>query len=136
MDRTRCYGIGLGSLLTALILAAAVLAERVVYAHRPITSKFGYNDDIFPIFRDRCGRCHVDGGPAPMSLLTYQDAVPWAESIREELTTEQMPPWYVDPAGPAIRGGDPISAREIDMIITWASGGKPQGTFSRKPAPI
>ena len=36
-----------------------------------------------------------------MSLLTYEDARPWTESIREELIAERMPPWHVDPVGSA-----------------------------------
>ena len=40
-----------------------------------------------------------------MSLTTYIDALPWAESIREQLVGERMPPWYVDPTGPAVKGG-------------------------------
>ena len=59
-----------------------------------ITSKYNYNEHVFPIFRDRCARCHYQGGPTPMSLTTYQDALPWAESMREQLVGEKMPPWY------------------------------------------
>ena len=40
-------------------------------AHKAITSKYTYNDDVFPILRDKCARCHVAGGVAPMSLMTY-----------------------------------------------------------------
>ena len=70
-----------------------------------------------------------------MSLLTYKDARPWAESIRDELTSQRMPPWYVDPAGPAVKGGYPITAREIDTIVTWATGGTPEGNPDKRPAP-
>ena len=52
----------------ALGLALIVGGERITYAHTPITSKYAYNEDVFPIFRDRCGQCHYQGGPAPMSL--------------------------------------------------------------------
>ena len=62
-----------------------VLAGTAIEAHKPITSKYTYNDDVFPIFRDKCSRCHVDGVVAPMSLMTYEEAFPWAESIRAEL---------------------------------------------------
>ena len=34
-------------------------------AHKAITSKYSYNDDVFPILREKCGSCHTDGGPAP-----------------------------------------------------------------------
>ena len=67
-------------------------------AHKPITSPFTYNDDVFPILRDRCGRCHVSGGVAPMSLMTHAEAVPWGESIRTEVLAGHMPPGTVDEA--------------------------------------
>ena len=67
-----------------------------------------------------------------MSLMTYKDAVPWAESIRDELTAGRMPPWPVDPTSPPVKGGHPISSRDIDMIVIWASGGTPQGDLAAK----
>jgi hypothetical protein len=123
-----------GSALAALAFAA--LATESTLAHRPITSKYTYNADVFPIVRDRCGRCHVAGGAAPMSLLSYKDAVPWAESLREELTAERMPPWYVDDESSPMRGGRSLTAREIDTIVTWATGGTPEGDAATRPAPV
>lgn len=117
----------------ALVLGA--LASRTTEAHKAITSKYTYNADVFPIFRDRCGTCHAPDGAAPMSLLSYKDAVPWAESLREELVSEKMPPWYVDEAGPKVLGGHPLSPREVDTIVTWATGGTPEGDPSARPTP-
>ena len=105
-------------------------------AHKAITSPYTYNDHIFPILRDRCGRCHFEGGPTPMSLLTYNDALPWAESMREQMIGERMPAWYADPLGPTVKGGHTVTPRELDMIITWATGGTPQGDLTKKPAPV
>jgi hypothetical protein len=119
---------------SAALLLSAVAAQRA-QAHKPITSKYTYNDDVLPIFRARCGHCHVTGGAGPMSLLNYRETVPWAESIREELVSERMPPWYVDPAGPSVRGEHPITAREVDTIITWATGGTPEGSVAKRPGP-
>ena len=31
-----------------------------------------------------------------MSLLTYEDARPWARSIKNRVSQRQMPPWHVD----------------------------------------
>jgi hypothetical protein len=117
----------------ATALGVLALLGYEAQAHKLVTSKYDYNKDIFPILRDRCGSCHVDGGVSPMSLLTYKDAVQWAASVREELVAERMPPWYVDPSGPPIKGGHPISPREIDMLVTWASGGTPQGDPQNNP---
>ena len=80
------------------------LATPATEAHKAITSKYNFNDHVFPILRDRCSRCHYQGGPTPMSLTTYNDALPWAESIREQLVGERMPPWYADPVGPQVKG--------------------------------
>ena len=122
------------AVLAALALAA--LATKSTLAHKLITSKYTYNGDVFPILRDRCGQCHVTGGATPMSLLSYRDTVPWAESIREELTAERMPPWYVDDESAPMRGGRSLTAREIDTIVTWATGGTPEGDVAKRPAPF
>ena len=77
--------------LSAAVLIA-IAGSATIDAHKAITSKFTYNDDIYPILRDKCGKCHVDGGPAPMSLLTYNDdggAVAWAESIIHSFPTRR-----------------------------------------------
>ena len=79
-------------------LCASTIFVEPGRAHKPITSPFTYNDDVFPILRDRCARCHVPDGVAPMSLMTYEDTVPWGESIRVELLAGHMPPWSVDSA--------------------------------------
>jgi hypothetical protein len=120
----------------ASVIAFAVLVAPIAEAHKAITSPYTYNDHIFPILRDRCGRCHFEGGPTPMSLLTYNDALPWAESMREQLVGERMPAWYADPLGPATKGGHTITPRELDMIVTWATGGTPQGDLSKRPAAV
>jgi hypothetical protein len=118
------------------IAATSLVAITSVEAHKAITSKYTYNDDVFPILRDKCGSCHTDGGPAPMSLLTYNEnggAMAWAESIREMLISEAMPPWYADPTGPAVKNNHSLSPRELDIIITWAVGGTPRGEIKTLP---
>ena len=48
-------------------LGLALFAAAGLDAHKGITSRYTYNDDVYPILRDKCGRCHTDGGPAPRS---------------------------------------------------------------------
>ena len=127
----------IGEIAAASTAAVAVFALTFArpQAHKPITSKYTYNDDVFPIVSERCGGCHGPNGAAPMSLLTYQETVPWAESIREELVAERMPPWFVDPRGPSVRAARAITAREIDTLVTWATGGTPEGNAAKRPVP-
>ncbi len=118
------------------VIATALIAVTTLEAHKGITSKYTYNDDVFPIVQLRCGRCHFEGGPTPMSLLTYKDAMPWAESIREQLTSEAMPPWYTDPLGPAFKGGHSLNTKEFDVLLTWATGGTPEGNPDKNKSPV
>jgi hypothetical protein len=119
-----------------IVLVGFTLAGRRSEAHKPITSPYTYNEDVFPIVRDRCGRCHVAGGVAPMSLLTYKDAVPWGESIRTELIAGHMPPWNVDDAQDRFKNPQTLTARELNILLTWASGGNPVGNLDHAPALI
>jgi len=124
-----------------MALSLATLGSRQTQAHAGLLSPYTYNKDVFPILRDKCGRCHVEGGPAPMSLLILSGAsgngaAPWARSIRDLVISEQMPPWYVDPTSPAIKGGHSITAAEADKLIIWAIGKQPEGEADKKPAPV
>jgi len=85
-----CIIIGLASAFFLVITA------KHTDAHKPVTSKYNYYRDILPLLRDHCAVCHVEGGPAPMSLVKYKDAVPWAESIRDVILFPLMKPQDAD----------------------------------------
>jgi hypothetical protein len=111
--------------LPQMVVAALLLFALRGEAHKPITSKYTYTEDVFPILNARCGSCHFNGGIAPMSLLTYKDTIPWAESMHLELTANHMPPWY------AAEDRHRLSSRELDILLTWATGGTPEGPARR-----
>jgi hypothetical protein len=106
----------------------------MVGAHKPVTSKYTFSEDVSPILKEHCGGCHVTGGIAPMSLMTYEDARPWAESIRLELTSGRMPPWYGDPGVAPLRDVHTLSPRDLDVVLTWVSGGTPPGSPAKASA--
>src|SRR5262245_15667784 len=56
-----------------------------------------FTRDVAPIFFRHCTTCHRPGQIAPMSLLTYQEARPWARAILNKVLTGEMPPWHADP---------------------------------------
>ena len=118
-------------IISSLVLAGVALAIQPGEAHKAITSKYTFNDDVFPILRDRCASCHVAGGIAPMSLMTYDEAFPWAESIRAELVAAHMPPWNADEGYGAIKRAHTLTPKEIDIILTWATGGNPRGALDQ-----
>jgi hypothetical protein len=118
--------------VVALAIVFFLAATLHTAAHTPVTSKYDYNRDVFPRLRDHCAACHVPGGAAPMSLMTYKAAMPWAQSIRDELTSGRMPPWPLDPTSPPVKGGYPMSSRDVDILVVWASGGTPEGNLEAK----
>jgi hypothetical protein len=126
---TRSSHLVVGVAVLSATMALAVLPGD---AHKPITSKYTYIGDVFPIFRDKCSRCHVDGGVAPMSLMTYEQAFPWAESIRAELIASHMPPWNAQEGFGKFKHEQLLTAREIDVVLTWATGGNPRGPLDQQ----
>ena len=126
------------SAAVAVVLAAAVGLTARAAAHKPITSPFTFYEDVLPITQARCGACHVPDGAAPMSLLTHDAAVPWAESMRLELVAGHMPPGSdVWPRG-RFQHTSPLTARELNVLLTWATGGTPSGDPAKattSPAP-
>lgn len=130
MASGRRAGVALAA-LAALVVLEGARGE----AHKPITSPYTFNEDVFPILHERCSRCHVQGGVGPMSLMTHQDTVPWSESIRIELMAGHMPPWDLDASSEKLRHARSLTARELNVLLTWASGGTPMGAPDKTPTP-
>ncbi|MBV8842675.1 MAG: cytochrome c [Bryobacterales bacterium] len=112
----------------ALSIAGAALA-----AGQQVT----FSKDIAPIFERACQNCHRPGSIAPMSLLTYADARPWARSIKQKVATRVMPPWHIDRnVGINKFKDDPsLSDAEIAAIVNWVDQGAPEGNPSDLPRP-
>ena len=117
--------------LVLAVLTIVGIAIRGGDAHKAITSPYTYNDDVFPIVRDHCTPCHTSGGVAPMSLMTYDDAFPWGESIRAELIADHMPPWNAQEGFGALKHASALTPRQIDVLLTWATGGNPRGALNQ-----
>ena len=117
------------------VLAVALGLTTPAAGHKPITSPFTFYEDVLPITQARCGSCHAPDGVAPMSLLTHDAAVPWAESLRLELVASRMPPgsdvWPRD----RVRHTPPLTARELNVLLTWATGGTPSGDPAKGTTP-
>ncbi len=115
------------SVVLIVVLGAFVCAPRGE-AHKPITSPYTFTEHVLPILRDHCGRCHASGSVAPMSLLTYEETIPWAESMRMELVAGHMPPWGLETPSSKFRNAGQMTARELNLLLTWAAGGTPRGS--------
>src|SRR2546421_12321258 len=113
-------------LIVCSAFAAAALAFTAVpEAQSPAPGQVTFTKDVAPIFQRACQNCHRPGAIAPMPLLTYQDARPWARSIKEKVLRREMPPWHIDRnVGIAKFKGDPsLSDAEIATIASWVDHG-------------
>ena len=62
-----------------------------------------------------------------MSLLTYEQARPWAKSIREKVSRGLMPPWHADSARGVFSNDRRLSEGDKETLIAWADAGAPAG---------
>src|SRR5207247_4169417 len=67
--------LGVASVASVFLWAASAGA-----ADTPAAPTF--TKDVAPIFQAKCEACHRPDSMAPMSLVSYQDARPWARSIK------------------------------------------------------
>jgi mono/diheme cytochrome c family protein len=86
-----------------------------------------FNKDVAPILFKSCVECHRPGEAAPMSLLSYKEARPWARSIREKVVSREMPPWHADPRVGQFSNNPRLKQAEIDAITAWVDGGAKEG---------
>jgi Copper type II ascorbate-dependent monooxygenase, C-terminal domain len=87
-----------------------------------------FYQDVLPILQTRCQSCHRPGEIGRMPLLSYTDARPWAQAIRESVTLRKMPPWFADPRFGKFSNDPSLSAGEIATIQAWADKGAPEGS--------
>jgi hypothetical protein len=93
-----------------------------------------FNKDVAPILYRRCAACHRPNDIAPMSLLDYKSARPWAKAIREAVLARKMPPWFADPHWGSFANDARLSASEIETLKTWADQGAQEGDARDLPA--
>jgi hypothetical protein len=96
-------------------------------AAQPAANAPTFTKDVAPVLYKHCTTCHRPGEAAPMSLLTYESARPWARSIGNAVGTSVMPPWYADPAHGSWRNERRLTPQEKDTITRWVAAGAPQG---------
>src|SRR5947207_2762370 len=116
----------------AMMLAAPASAQQRT-ADRQVT----FTKDVAPILHRSCVKCHRAGQSAPMSLMTYEDARPWARAIKTRVTNREMPPWHLDRhvGIQQFKNNPSLTDAEIAMIAAWVDGGTQRGDPADMPAP-
>jgi peroxiredoxin/mono/diheme cytochrome c family protein len=94
-----------------------------------------YYKDVLPILQNSCQTCHRPGEMGPFSLMTYEQALRWADDIKEYTQSRAMPPWK-PVEGVPMRGQRKLTQQEIATLAAWVDGGRPKGEVSQAPPPV
>ncbi len=94
-----------------------------------------YAKQISRILQKNCQECHRPGQIAPMSLLTFDDALAWSDTIREVISEGRMPPWYADPRYGRFSNDRRLSSKDKETLLAWIDNGTPRGDDKDLPPP-
>jgi hypothetical protein len=114
------------------LVVSFISQPATAFAQEPTFAK-----DVAPIFQDKCEACHRPGNMAPMSLVTYAEARPWARSIRTRVARRDMPPWHIDKTVgiQKFKNDRSLTDEQIDTIVRWVDAGAQMGNPADLPQP-
>jgi mono/diheme cytochrome c family protein len=134
--------VGFKTALSATILSVSILVSPTPAQDAP-SGPVTFSRDVLPILQHSCQECHRPAGKnfggmvAPMSLVSYEDARPWAKAIAQQVGSREMPPWD---AAPRFNGHfaneRTLTDAEIETILAWARQGAPRGDPADAPPPV
>src|SRR4029079_15470313 len=127
--KVRSISIGsipMNRFLVLVLLTAVTALGTEITAPAPsdhTASSATFNKDVLPVLQNNCQVCHRPGGVAPMSLLTYDSARPWAKAIKTAVVTKKMPPWFAVPHYGDFRNAPKLTQENINTLVAWADNG-------------
>lgn len=130
-------------IVSALSAVVAVLLPGA--APRPLSARPGspvaqtgtptFYRDVLPILQKHCQSCHRSGEIAPMPLVTYAQARPWAGAMRDAVRSRKMPPWFADSRYGYFSNDPSLTPDEIESLSLWADAHAPAGNPQDAPPP-
>jgi mono/diheme cytochrome c family protein len=131
-------GFNMWRRLPTLTIGAVLAASLPAIAADTPAKAVTFSKDVAPIFQAKCQECHQPNSIAPMSLITFQEARPWARSIKERVSQRQMPPWHIDRSVGVqkFKNDMSLSDEQVDTIVRWVDGGALQGDPKDLPPPV
>ena len=122
------------------VLLALFITPALAFGQSGDRAGITFSKDVAPILHRSCVTCHKPGSIAPMSLITYEDARPWARAIKDKISRpdddpDRMPPWFIEKnVGIQKFKDDPsLTPEEIFTIATWVENGAPRGNPQDMP---
>ena len=96
-----------------------------------------FSKHVAPVLYKHCVTCHRPGEAAPMSLLTYEQARPYARAIANAVANRTMPPWHAEAPAGTFHNERILSDPERQTLLSWSVAGAPKGDANDlPPAPV
>ena len=118
------------------LILPAWLTGMVALAQSHSPNSVTFDKDVLPILQKNCQGCHRPGEVAPMSLLSYSEARPWAKAIKTAVLQRKMPPWFADPEYGHFANDRRLTEADINTLVAWADEGAPRGNPKDAPPPL
>jgi hypothetical protein len=101
-----------------------------------------WHQDVAPVIVSKCGGCHVDGGIAPFSLQSYDEAQPFAAALLDAVERKSMPPFLAettDICAPLhdFKDDPRLTDDELELLRAWVDQEAPAGdAATARPIPM
>ena len=130
----RCVGTYVVGVVAIAILSA--VSSQMVSA-QDNEARITYARHVAPILQEKCQICHQPNSIAPMSLLTYDDVLPYAQLIKYKVESRIMPPWHIDRSIgiQEFKNDRGLTDEQIETIVRWVDDGAPFGDERDLPPP-
>ncbi len=130
----RCVGTYVVGVVAIAILSA--VSSQIVSA-QDNEARITYARHVAPILQEKCQICHQPNSIAPMSLLTYDDVLPYAQLIKYKVESRIMPPWHIDRSIgiQEFKNDRGLTHEQIETIVRWVGDGAPFGDERDLPPP-
>ena len=129
-------GPAVAELLSLALSVPIVMALTIITASRHSSAQnreYTFTRDVAPILYRRCASCHQPDDIAPFSVLEYKDVLPWKQTIRDKVSSREMPPWHADPRFGDFANEARLTQSEIDTITAWIDQGAKEGDAKDLP---
>ena len=121
-----------------LALAAPLAAQGPAVSAQRSGDEVTFAKHVAPILQQKCQVCHQPNSIAPISLLTYEDAVKNARRMKAKVASRVMPPWHIDKTVgiKEFKNDRSLTDAQIETIVRWVDGGTPLGDPKDLPPAI
>ncbi len=104
--------------------------------NQPPVRNLTYYQDVAPLMKQHCQKCHHPNNAAPFSLLTYEDVNRHAAMIAEVVAQRRMPPWHAASEHGTFINNFNLPTADIRTITEWATGDRAAGNIADGPPPL